>query len=211
MNIHKQQGVCDFSNTQDATEIYLDGTYLKNNPSWGIEDSPWKAIQIQKILSKNGIYSKTVCEIGCGAGEILNQLSSKNQNTNFVGFEISPDAFELCKTRISENVKYFNKNLINEDAFFDTLLCIDVFEHVEDYIGFLKAIKKKSAYKVFHIPLDISVLNVLRGVLLIKRKSVGHLHYFTPATAIATLKDCGYEIVDYTGVRLLKKLTPLNA
>ena len=28
------------------------------------------------------------------------------------------------------------------------------------------------------------------------RDNIGHLHYFTPETAIATLTDCGYEIVD---------------
>ena len=28
------------------------------------------------------------------------------------------------------------------------------------------------------------------------RKKVGHLHYFTPETAIASLEDCGYSVVD---------------
>ena len=27
-------------------------------------------------------------------------------------------------------------------------------------------------------------------------KSLGHLHYFTPATALATLTDAGYNIID---------------
>jgi hypothetical protein len=29
------------------------------------------------------------------------------------------------------------------------------------------------------------------------RSSVGHVHYFTKETALATLKDTGYEIIDY--------------
>ena len=28
------------------------------------------------------------------------------------------------------------------------------------------------------------------------RKSIGHLHYFTSETAIDTLEDCGYKVVD---------------
>jgi hypothetical protein len=32
--------------------------------------------------------------------------------------------------------------------------------------------------------------------MLNARESVGHLHYFTPETAIATLKDTGYNIID---------------
>ena len=73
---------------------------------------------------------------------------------------------------------------------------IDVFEHVENYMGFVKALKKKIGFKIFHIPLDLSVSALLRGMLIYNRNSVGHLHYFTSDTAIATLTDCGYEIVD---------------
>jgi hypothetical protein len=51
---------------------------------------------------------------------------------------------------------------------------------------------------VFHIPLDLSVQTVFRGdVLLTQREKLGHLHYFTKETALATLTGAGYEIVDY--------------
>ena len=51
---------------------------------------------------------------------------------------------------------------------------------------------------IFHIPLDLSVQTVLRSSPIIKaRQSVGHIHYFTKETALETLKDTGYEIVDY--------------
>ena len=109
-------------------------------------------------------------------------------NTNFFGYELSTQAFELCKTKESENVKYYLKNILEEDRSFDILLCIDVFEHVEDYIGFVKILKSKATYKIFHIPLDISVLSVLRDSMMSARQISGHLHYFTPATALATLK-----------------------
>lgn len=52
-------------------------------------------------------------------------------------------------------------------------------------------------YKIFHIPLDLSAQIVLRSSpILKKRYSVGHIHYFTKETAIATLIDTGYEILD---------------
>ncbi len=82
--------------------------------------------------------------------------------------------------------------------YFDIVMAIDVFEHVEDYFGFLKKLREKAEHAIFHIPLDLSVQTVLRSAPIIKyRKSVGHIHYFTKETALETLKDIGYEIVDY--------------
>lgn len=184
------------SNSEDATEIYKDGTYLENNKTWHVEDSPWKAKQILNIIRKNDIATNSVCEVGCGAGEILRQLSYAMPNTSFVGYELSPQAFDLCSVRESKQIRYKHKNILEEEVFFDCLLCIDVIEHVEDYLGFIKSLKQKSTYKIFHIPLDISVLSILRSSMMRDRLNIGHLHYFTRETAIATLQDCGYEIVD---------------
>lgn len=183
--------------TRVAKDMYLDETYLSQNPTWHVEDSAWKAQQIRKMLSRHSVKLDTVCEVGCGAGEILKQLSAKYPATMFFGYEFSPQAFELCKTRESEKIKYFMENLLDKDNRFDVLLCIDVFEHIEDYIGFLKQLKSKASVHIFHIPLDISVSSVLRNAMMSARESAGHLHYFTPETALATLKDSGYEVVDY--------------
>ena len=191
---------------KETTDIYLDGTYLEKTATWHVEDSPWKADNIYRILQQNSINPKTICEVGCGAGEILKQLSQKMPDTVFSGYELSPQAFELCKIRASERVEFSLKNIVNENVFFDVLLCIDVFEHVEDYIGFIKALKSKATYKIFHIPLDISVSSVLRDALMTGRESVGHIHYFTPSTAIATLKDSGYQIVDQFYTRSFDEL-----
>lgn len=182
--------------TPNAHSIYENGEYYDNNLTWHVEDSPWKADHIFNILSKNNITTKTIAEVGCGAGEILSQLSQKLPSVNFCGYELSPQAYQLCKKRESQRVDFINDNIFDDEKIFDALLCIDVFEHVEDYIGFIKSIKAKAKYKIFHIPIDISVLSVLRDTQLVVREKVGHLHYFTPSTAIATLKDVGYEIID---------------
>jgi hypothetical protein len=77
-------------------------------------------------------------------------------------------------------------------------LAIDVFEHVEDYFGFLRNLHKNGRYKIFHIPLDITVQTVLRmSPILRSREKVRHIHYFTKDIALSTLKDTGYEIIDY--------------
>lgn len=181
-----------------ADGIYGNGGYLARNPNWHVEDSPWKARQIERILRQNAISPRTIAEVGCGAGEILVQLQKNFPDSEFFGFEVSPQAFSLCDARESAHVHFHLKDLLEEEAsYFDVLLAIDVFEHVDDYLGFLKKARKKARYKVFHIPLDLSLQTLFRvNPILKQRQSVGHLHYFFKDTALATLKYCGYEIID---------------
>ena len=181
-------------------DIYTSGAYLKNNPSWHGEDSPWKAEKIRDILENSSLRLNTICEIGCGAGGILYELSGTYSDKEFYGYEISPQAYELCaQKKERENLTFYNADLLNEDVNkFDLVLSIDVFEHVEDCFSFLRKLKDKGEYKLFHIPLDLSVQKVLRSYPLLRsRKKLGHIHYFTKELALELLKDCGYSIIDY--------------
>lgn len=173
--------------------------YLKSNPTWHTEDSAWKATQILKMIERNKLQPRSVVEIGCGAGEILNQLQQRLPDTRieFSGYEIAPDAYELARTREKERLHFFREDLLQTANTYDLLLMIDVFEHVSDYLGFVKAAGKKAQYKIYHIPLDMSVLSLLTNYPIGARKSVGHLHYFMRDTAFATLTDSGQEIVDW--------------
>lgn len=181
-------------------KIYTDGGYLKNNPIWHEEDSLWKAQKIAKILVANDIHPSSICEIGCGAGEILRSLKNNfDKNVRYSGYEISPQAFEICKQKEAENLEFHFKDLLHEEGVeFDVVMAVDVFEHIEDYLGFLRKLRSKGNYQIFHIPLDLSVQTVFRGSPLANlRKTVGHIHYFTKETALAALSDTGYEVLDY--------------
>ena len=70
------------------SNIYKDRTYLNNNASWHEEDSQWKASQIEKIIKLNSLFPKKICEVGCGAGEILACLQKHNNDIVYYGYEI---------------------------------------------------------------------------------------------------------------------------
>lgn len=182
------------------TSIYEDGTYLNKNPAWHEGDSWWKVKQILDLLNRNRLKPSTICEIGCGAGEILNLLHTEYAgSTALYGYDISPQAIEICKPKEKHNLQFRLANLLEEEGiYFDVALAIDVFEHVEDYLGFLRKFRKKGHYKLFHIPLDLSVQTILRASPITNaRQSAGHIHYFTKETALAALSDTGYEVLDY--------------
>lgn len=195
------------------SSIYTNGEYLRRNPTWDEEDSPWKAEQISKMISRNNLSYRSVCEVGCGAGGILQQLSLLlSKDVVFDGYEISPQAYEIAKLKEEERLRFHLEDLLTAGTErYDILLVIDVFEHVPDYIGFIQACGSRAKYKIYHIPLDVHVSSVLRSSLTNARDSVGHLHYFTAETALATLRDSGQKILDvcYTdGGIALQKIHP---
>jgi cyclopropane fatty-acyl-phospholipid synthase-like methyltransferase len=179
--------------------IYISEQYAESNPTWHEEDSPWKARQIEEIVRKNNLQPDSLLEVGCGTGEILLNLAKSFPKTQFAGYDISPHAYERAKLKEGPRVKFNLGNPIAEsNSKYDVVVIADVIEHVEDYISFVSGVRMLGHYKIFHIPLDLSVQSILRSwPIMDLRKNVGHLHYFFKETAIATLKDCGYSIIDY--------------
>lgn len=180
--------------------IYLNGGYLEKNPEWHADESPFKVGQILRMWRKHKLEPKTICEVGCGAGEVLRLLQEQTDRAcAFWGYDVSPQALEMCKRKANEKLQFKLADVSNDtEAFFDMMLVLDVVEHVEDYFGFLRGIQPRSDLKTFHFPLDLSVQAVLRRRgLLIRRENFRHIQYFTKETALETLKDTGYQILDY--------------
>jgi 2-polyprenyl-3-methyl-5-hydroxy-6-metoxy-1,4-benzoquinol methylase len=185
-------------NLTKVNKIYSNKTYLSNNKDWHSSDSKWKANHINYILKKNNIYPYSIVDIGCGSGDIICNLSLLYKKTLFHGFDVSIDACKIAKKKNNKRIKFKMLNLKSLNYKYDCLLCIDVFEHVENYLFFLKSIKKRAKYKVFHIPLDMNVSGLLKTDIIIwARKYLGHLHYFNKQTALSTLEYCEYRIIDF--------------
>ncbi len=184
--------------------IYTDGTYRRNNPTWHEEDSAWKAGHVLRLLERSALAPASVCDIGCGAGGILRELSVRLPGARLVGYDIAPEAHAIASRKASGNLSFRLGTPLGEDVFFDLALAIDVFEHVEDYFAFLRRLRPRARHKVFHIPLELSVQAVLRSRPLMEaRRRVGHIHHFNRETALAALEDTGYEVLDsfYTSAR----------
>ena len=179
---------------------YVDGQYYESHPTFHVEDSPWKARQIARMVDAHHLSLKSVCEIGCGAGAILSQVQLLYPHIDLLhGYEISPQGYELALQRQNEKLQFFNRTLfVEQNAHYDLLLCIDVLEHVDDYFQFLRELRRYADHFIFHFPLDMNVQMVLRAEPIRRvRESVGHVHYFSKDTALAALQDTGYQVKDW--------------
>lgn len=187
-------------------EAYESGQYLANNPTWDIEDSPWKASEVLKILARNRLSPGNLVDVGCGAGGILAHLQRCEPDGQYSGYEIASSAepfwAQYRERGISFKVEDFLKT---HTAQFDTLLLMDVIEHLPNPFDFLRALYGRSKFYVLHIPLDLSSISVARETPLLRvREKVGHIHYYTKGLAMALILECGYEVIDwhYTGASL---------
>jgi 2-polyprenyl-3-methyl-5-hydroxy-6-metoxy-1,4-benzoquinol methylase len=180
-------------------DIYRSGAYHDRAPSWHVEESAGKAREILHLLRSHHLTPHTICEVGCGAGEVLRQLQTELPgDCELIGYDISPQALELARARENVRLHFHLGDFRTDDTrIYDMLLVLDVLEHLEDYFTFLRMLKARAAHKVFFFPLDLSVQTVIRPHgLLHTRDAFAHLHYFTKETALRTLQDTGYSVLD---------------
>lgn len=195
------------SDATPASDRYATGDYLSTNPTWHVEDSAWKAGHIAGILQRNAVTFSSAVEVGSGAGAILSSLQERfAPEIRWVGWEVAPQAHALAVPRARPGLSFRQGDFLAESTEnFDLLLLIDVIEHVENPHQFARDLRNRARWKVFHIPLDLSALNIARSwPLLTAKRDVGHLSYYTADLAQALLRDAGYTIVDtaYTSIQL---------
>lgn len=184
------------------SELYTGGEYQQRNPDWHVADSAWKCDQVEALLG-HAPDPGSVCEVGCGAGEILRQLHDRRPAIErLVGYEVAEAPYRMALDRRTDRLAFELGDAAEDPERFDLMLIMDVIEHVPDPIGFLAGLRFKARETLVHIPLDLSAQSVVRpGKLPAVRAKVGHIHYFTLETALATLTDAGYTV---TGHRLTR-------
>jgi SAM-dependent methyltransferase len=190
--------------------IYSDSTYLEQNRTWHEEDSPYKVNRIAQIIERNGLSFTSIADIGCGAGSTTELMARRYPDAIVHGYDVSEDAARFWPRRSGPQLQYFKADYASVDRRYDLATCLDVFEHVEDYFGFIRAISRNSRHVIFNIPLDMNVLKLISPGIRRARQTVGHLHYFNEYSATETIKDCGLEIQDRILVNPFFSTMPRN-
>jgi SAM-dependent methyltransferase len=188
----------DSSAYNHTSATYTDGSYLeKTGNTWHQEDSAFKAKYIVAMLARHPkLRLSTVCDIGCGAGGVLAELQlALHDDTEFIGYDISPQAHQLSEKHANQKVKFILGDAFADTTLYSLVLAIDVVEHVENCFEFLRKCKLKGKWKIYHIPLETHATATLRGVN--GWDAVGHLHLFTIETALKTVEYSGQRVLDW--------------
>jgi hypothetical protein len=120
----------------NESDIYNDGTYLKNNPDAHISDSFFKFVRLLPLLDKipTPKQSFSILDIGGGAG-VLGHLVSlyfhyRGLDVRTTAADISVDMLKLQKINnpfVAEIIAGDTRTAFAGGAHFDLTLAIDVF------------------------------------------------------------------------------------
>lgn len=134
---------------------------------------------------------KSILDIGCGAGHFLNLASERGYLT--YGLEDSKDLIKLSE-KIYKKDLGIKQGRVEDLGFqtktFDTIVMIDVLEHIENDQEVLSHIKEKlntNGRLVILVP----AYQFLYGK---RDKSIGHFRRYTRKELVSKLEDAGFKV-----------------
>lgn len=196
-----------FDKEKVVTNLYTSGEYAVAHPTWHAEDSPWKAKQILKILrpclSSQGFMR--ICEIGCGVGVVLAELQGNLRELKVesvcVGYDVAPAAIKQAIDihGQSDILRFECCDVLSKPALeCDLCLLIDVLEHLLDPVGFLQELHHRGVRQfIVNLPLENSLINIVRGKTDPRRSRVGHLHFWDTYSALSIIERAGLRVVQW--------------
>ena len=113
-----------------CSDLYNDEYFINRSGTDLLRQSSM-AQEVSWIKTNTNQTLKTICDIGCAAGEFKVHWP----DTNYYGMEINSHAIEKAK----KNGVLFDKNILNSEGFFDIVLFRGTIQHVNSPFDYLSA------------------------------------------------------------------------
>jgi len=144
---------------------------------------------LQTVL--NSIYTmlettapRTVLDAGCGEGFVAAYLLRRNPQLRITGLDVSEGALAYARAHVDEAVTFRSGSLYKlpfSDNSFDTVLCSEVLEHVDDPDRAVRELKRVTRrHALLTVPYEpyFQKLNML-GQRLGLSPDPGHVNFWT--------------------------------
>ncbi|MDA0893080.1 MAG: class I SAM-dependent methyltransferase [Proteobacteria bacterium] len=137
---------------------------------------------------------ETVLEIGCGSGDILQELGNRGFANELSGIEISSSGLERMKQKSIPGLKealHFDGDVLPfEDQTFDLVVLSHVVEHLEHPRKMLHEARRVARYVFVEVPLE----HTARLGSDFDFNEVGHINFYTAKTIRRLLQTSGLVI-----------------
>ena len=144
-----------------------------------------------------GVPHRTVLEIGCGDGVLLELLSAVEDGfaDELYAVEVAQSAVDLTRKRDIESLRactmFDGYTIPYDDARFDLAIMSHVIEHVEYPRRLLYEAARVARYVFVEVPLEDNAR--LPEDFTFTR--TGHLNFYSRKTVRRLVQSCGYDVV----------------
>ena len=153
-----------------------------HNNSWHLklfEKSVLKQAKLKNLKKQLGNTENLTClDLGSDNGVISYYL--REGGGNWFSADLSQETVDSIRSLVKTQVSLIDKNLPYEDEFFDTVVVVDMLEHVEDeahFVDELLRVLKKGGRLIINTPnlKPFSLLRLFRELVGQGDKEHGHL------------------------------------
>ena len=132
---------------------------------------------------------KSVLDVGCGEGTLLQLIARRHPSATLAGCELSETALLTCRQGIP-NGHFFRLDLERDEvpagSSYDLLTCVQVLEHVQDDLTALTKIRQMCG--------KYALISVPGGKLDERGRRNGHYRHYTTADLRAKMERTGFHV-----------------
>jgi SAM-dependent methyltransferase len=171
--------------------------YLKNNPDLGVQDIPLKFECFQRLMRDAGIHPKSILDVGCGSGMLLDKAGAFMSAGLLIGCDVS---FNIIKKYRRGNISRIAADALKiplRDKSVDFAYCADLLEHVLDPLECLREMRRVCGRIAVFAPLESGLIsdphNSYRTFFkkMTNLEQFGHIHRFAEKDIFALLEKAG--------------------
>jgi ubiquinone/menaquinone biosynthesis C-methylase UbiE len=175
-------------------------TYERNDPRF----TAWRAlsarIKVDHVVALMGDAEvRTLVDVGCGDGALLQQFSMREFGGELTGYEIADSAVERVRNRNIRAIRrvqaFDGHHLPDSDRSFDLAVLSHVLEHTSDPVALLAEAGRVAREVVFEVPLEATVFSN-RKAYRESAGEIGHIQKFSLSDARRMVHAAGLAIVD---------------
>jgi SAM-dependent methyltransferase len=190
--------------TADLTAFYEAG-YQEKDPERGALLRRWRALgaaskatHVVELLRRGGIRARTLVEVGCGDGALLEALARAGVADVYDGFELSEPAARIAAARGIPGARrieaYDGSRIPADDGAYDLAVVSHVLEHVRDPPSRLAEAARIARHVLVEVPLEAN-RSAQRPAKVAEARSIGHIQAFSRADMGALATGAGLRVV----------------